>query len=784
MKSILTLIRKTLQIPLFIIFISGVVQTNAQDTFYGPENPPPKASSITFTGSANDGQIGFAGGKTFTITNITLANTTSVYWTMMENSIILSMDGPAPYSAAEVLEYSPSLSNLAGGVVVWTGSTLIPISNGSGYTSTPLLSKFVMTVTSSASPFSLLDPVDLNLDAQCGGVALITGFDMVLTIKFEMFVSANGGSTWVPHLEYYNAAATPPEIESAYSEFNFGFYWENDPPEISKNTGATVDEGDTVLINKSMLAASDVESVLEEIIFILDPLGLNELPAHGKILLNDEDVLSQDTLSMLNLKNDKIAYVHDGSESTKDSIAFSVIDDDGKKCIIDGDSVFYFVFAVTPIDDPPSLVNNLGAVLNEDDILVISEEMLLTTDPESQEAAIVYTLDPESTSDFPANGLLKLNGIPLNDGSTFSQADISAGKVTYDHDGSETLTDGFVFEVADEFGHLAMQDENSMFFFSITVNPVNDPPAISKLITLVLDEGGTGTIGNGVLGATDAESPPEDIKFTLDPDSELNEPNYGVVKLNGVELNDGEGFTMADVNNNVVTYTHDGSENHADFFLFTVSDPQGGVASDGPYTKFHFNFSISNVNDAPTVANPIADQETRAEQAYSYTFDANTFADSDEGDQLSYTAILADNSPLPDWLDFDGPSRTFSGTPAITDIGMLDIVVTAMDGSFAEATDQFQLEVTSPVKTEQAETREGIELGPNPFTDRIYFSIKAESPQAVNILIYNMLGEKTEFYPDPDQGEFSVNMQKYPPGIYFIQVEIDETLLVKKLIKR
>ena len=784
MKAPGTFLQKNLYFPIVLIFLTTTMQASAQNPLYGPETPPPKASSITFTGSSNDGQIGFTGGKTYTITNITLSNTTSVYWTMIENSVILSMDGGAPYNATEVLQYSPSESNLAGGIAVWKGSTFIPISNGSGYTNTPLLSKFVMTVTSSTSPFSLLDPANLNLDAQCGGVAQITGFNMVLTVRFEMFVSANGGSTWVPHLEYYNAAATPPEIESAYSEFNFGFYWENDPPELTKNSGASVDEGDTVFINKSMLAATDVESTHEEILFIIDPLNSGTLPANGSLRLNDDAVHSLDTLTMDDLANDIFAYIHDGSETISDSIPFSVLDSDSFKCLIDGDSVFYFKLNITPIDDPPSLVNNTGTQIDEDSIFVITEEMLLTTDPESSDENIIYTLDPDSNSDFPAHGLLKLNGIPLNDGSTFSQTDINSGKVRYDHDGSETLTDGFLFEVADEFGHLAMADENSQFFFNITINPVNDAPVLSKLMTLVLAEGATGTIGNGVLGATDAESPPEDIKFTLDPDAELYEPNFGVVKLNGVELNDGEGFTMADVNNNVVTYTHDGSENHADFFLFTVSDPQGGVASDGPYTKFHFNFSMTNVNDAPTLENPIEDQETQAEQAYSFSFPENTFADSDEGDQLSYTAMLADNSNLPEWIDFDGPTRTFSGTPAASDVGTIDIVVSASDLLLEEITDQFQLEVISAVKTENVKEQKRVEIGPNPFSEKIFFTFNEDLPKETKILIYNMLGEKTEYSANHQSREFSINMQNYPAGVYFIKLELAGTQIVKKLIKR
>ena len=41
----------------------------------------------------------------------------------------------------------------------------------------------------------------------------------------------------------------------------------------------------------------------------------------------------------------------------------------------------------------------------------------------------------------------------------------------------------------------------------------------------------------------------------------------------------------------------------------------------------------------------------------------NTFADTDTGDTLTYTATKSDDSELPSWLSFDAATRTFSGTP-------------------------------------------------------------------------------------------------------------------------
>ena len=62
----------------------------------------------------------------------------------------------------------------------------------------------------------------------------------------------------------------------------------------------------------------------------------------------------------------------------------------------------------------------------------------------------------------------------------------------------------------------------------------------------------------------------------------------------------------------------------------------------------------------------------------------------DAGDSLTYTA-----SGLPAWLSFDAATRTFTGTPANTDVGTITITVRATDGSAAFVEDQFDITVSN-----------------------------------------------------------------------------------------
>ncbi|RYU60913.1 tandem-95 repeat protein [Methylolobus aquaticus] len=121
----------------------------------------------------------------------------------------------------------------------------------------------------------------------------------------------------------------------------------------------------------------------------------------------------------------------------------------------------------------------------------------------------------------------------------------------------------------------------------------------------------------------------------------------------------------------------------------TATDSAGAQISDT------FDLVVANINDAPTLANAIGDQNATEEAAFSFTFAADTFTDVDLGDTLTYSATLADGSPLPAWLSFDPGTRTFTGTPANGDVGTLTLKVTATDSTGALVSDTFDLVIAN-----------------------------------------------------------------------------------------
>ena len=101
--------------------------------------------------------------------------------------------------------------------------------------------------------------------------------------------------------------------------------------------------------------------------------------------------------------------------------------------------------------------------------------------------------------------------------------------------------------------------------------------------------------------------------------------------------------------------------------------------------------SVEDTNDAPTVANAMADQIIAEGGSLNFQFNANVFLDVDKADSLSFTATLSDGNALPSWLTFDADTRTFTGTPSSSDTGGIKINVTATDTSNATVSDTFYL---------------------------------------------------------------------------------------------
>ncbi|GAB3163293.1 PKD domain-containing protein [Telluribacter humicola] len=103
----------------------------------------------------------------------------------------------------------------------------------------------------------------------------------------------------------------------------------------------------------------------------------------------------------------------------------------------------------------------------------------------------------------------------------------------------------------------------------------------------------------------------------------------------------------------------------------------------------------ATTNQPPVVANAIMDQSATVGASFNFAFAENTFTDPD-ADGLTYSASLADGTPLPAWLSFNGSNLTFSGTPPAGSSGNIAITVTANDGKGGTASDSFLIAFVTP----------------------------------------------------------------------------------------
>ena len=114
----------------------------------------------------------------------------------------------------------------------------------------------------------------------------------------------------------------------------------------------------------------------------------------------------------------------------------------------------------------------------------------------------------------------------------------------------------------------------------------------------------------------------------------------------------------------------------------TATDLNGGSTSD--------TFTVTVVNRVPTVNEGLKDREVFVGEDFSYEIPETAFSDNDIafGDTLTYTANI---NPQDNWFTFSSETRTFSGTPTSTDIGISTITVTATDRNGDSAIDTFTL---------------------------------------------------------------------------------------------
>lgn len=182
-----------------------------------PDFPP---FGLTWTPT---GELGRAGGLTWTYTGIERSDRFHIYWVVCDDPATpcgISLDGPI--EAAEQWQFSPTDSDLVNGRLVFTNTTHILLND----TSTPQLTgRLTLTITNqNDAPMSWYSTSSMNVTPRMGthGAEITgTGYKVVALAEVRDATSA-----WMPYMTYYDAAPTPTAGGAVYTSFGGSFYSE------------------------------------------------------------------------------------------------------------------------------------------------------------------------------------------------------------------------------------------------------------------------------------------------------------------------------------------------------------------------------------------------------------------------------------------------------------------------------------------------------------------------------------------------------------------------------
>ncbi len=291
-------------------------------------------------------------------------------------------------------------------------------------------------------------------------------------------------------------------------------------------------------------------------------------------------------------------------------------------------------------------------------------------DRTAQEDAPLSLVVPANTfADEDAGDVLTLS-VSLGDGTALPTW-LSFDPVTRTFNGMPLNSDVGTLTIAvnaTDSGSLSVTDT-----FALAIQNVNDAP----------------TLASPVADQTAAEDAPFSIQAPANTfaDEDLM---YGDILTYNATLADGSPLPTW-LSFNPTTRTFSGMPDDAQVGTFdlrvTATDTGNLSISDV------FALTVTNVNEAPTVVAPLADQQATQGAVFNLVVPATTFADVDPGDSLTYSARLATGAALPTWLSFNPVTHTFNGTPQAGDVGALDVRVTATDQGSLSVADVFALTI-------------------------------------------------------------------------------------------
>ena len=272
-------------------------------------------------------------------------------------------------------------------------------------------------------------------------------------------------------------------------------------------------------------------------------------------------------------------------------------------------------------DGGPVLVADSDAILSDvDDTHLSSLTITLGDTPDGTAEALAA----EATGTSITATYSSSTGVLLLSGNDTVENYLQVLKtVTYDNSSQNPDTSNRTLTFVANDGDA---DSNSAVT-TIQIFAQNDEEALVVNNGDTVAEGSSNNIiTTALLQTIDVDNTPAELTYTVN-----SLPANGTLFRNNVALRVNDTFTQADIDADLITYSHNGSETTSDSFDFTVDDGTGATTSDS------FAWTVTNVNDAPVMP---ADAAVNVAEN---TTTVGTFTGTDvDGDSLTYSLTGTD----------------------------------------------------------------------------------------------------------------------------------------------
>ncbi|XP_035796586.2 FRAS1-related extracellular matrix protein 1a isoform X2 [Amphiprion ocellaris] len=366
---------------------------------------------------------------------------------------------------------------------------------------------------------------------------------------------------------------------------------DSQPPTLSTGDIFMVDEGGTAPITASHLKASDMDTVVDELVVsLISPPHFgyieNVLPSPGFEKSNTG--ISIASFSYKDIMEGHINYVqsrHQRMEPTADQFMLCV--SDGKRS--SANVPFYIIINPTNDEIPEFVARNI--TVQEGEMKQLDSTVLHAMDLDVPRNVLVFSVvkPPQHGSIIDHSGGKPINKrreanppAPVVD---FTMTDLINGmEVMYMHDDSENMEDSFTIQLTDGRHKLHRQ-------VMVKVQPVNDEePRVNRNNGLEVEPGEARLISSVTLLAVDSDNPASEVMYIFD-----SVPTQGVLQLKEsrtwVTLSAGSNCTQEMVDMNLLRYVHTGvgDAKTQDFFVFHLLD---GKNQSPPQ---HFQISVKDL---------------------------------------------------------------------------------------------------------------------------------------------------------------------------------------------